>query len=219
MVNETRLLIAKIMTSWPRFYALSVPIARLPINYSLKTWYRSTIPVLLLAAACAAPQYDDQTDKLISELQTDVDTEIVSLITLDHKISSLSGKSDAASQRALADAKAKAGYDANTGFYDKVDVDLTSLQTRVDAEPSAATPHLDTAIKDLRDNLLAADGSMQATHQKVGILSEAYLRNVKMLVDAQIGALLTRELGLKSGSSSTSSIGTGDGASNAPQQK
>ncbi len=178
------------------------------------------VPVLLLVAACTAPQYDDQTDKLISQLQTDVDTEIVSLITLDRKISSLSGKVDAASQKALADARTKAGYDANTTFYDKVDVDLTSLQTRVDAEPSAATPHLDKAIQDLRDNLLAAKGSMQARHQEAGILSEVYLRYVQKLVDAQMGALLTRELGLKSGgSSSTSSSGTVGGTANATQQK
>ena len=59
------------------------------------------------------PQYDDQTDKLISQIQTDVDTQFVSLITLDHKISRLSGKPDPASVKALADAKTKAGFDAN----------------------------------------------------------------------------------------------------------
>ena len=46
---------------------------------------------------------------------------------------------------------------------------------------------------------------MQATHQKLGILSETYLRNVRTLVNAQFSASLTRELGLKTGSSSTSS--------------
>src|SRR5271157_5527425 len=105
-------------------------------------WGGIVVPVLLMMAACAAPQYDVQTDQLISQLQTDVDTEIAALITLDRKINSLSGKTAAASQKALADTRAKAGYDANTGFYDKVDVDLTALQTRVDAEPSAATPYL-----------------------------------------------------------------------------
>lgn len=159
-------------------------------------------------AGCAAPHYDAQTDKLISQLQTDVDTQIVSLISLDHRIASLSTKTDPSSKRALATAKTKAGYDANTGFYDKIDVDLISLQTRVDAEPSPATPFLDRAIVDLRDNLLTADGSMQMTHQKVNILSEPYLRNVQPLVDAQIAALLTRELGLKNSAPSASSGGS-----------
>jgi hypothetical protein len=177
---------------------------------NLLTKGRSGIAVALMmfVVGCTAPQYDDQTDKLISQLQTDVDTQFVSLITLDHKINSLSKETDAASKKALADAKTKAGYDANTIFYDKVDVDLTGLQTRVDAEPSPATEYLDKAIQDLRDNLLTGDGSMETTHQKVGILSEAYLRSAQQLIDAQIGALLTRELGLKAGASTASSSGS-----------
>jgi hypothetical protein len=165
------------------------------------------IAVLLVAVGvgCTTPQYDDQTDKLISQLQTDVDTELVSLLTLDHKIAALTGKPDQASQKALADAKTKAGYDANTSFYDKVDVDLTSLKTRVDAEPSAATSHLDNAIKDLSDNLLASSDSMQAKHQNDDILSLIFLQTTQQLVDAEIEALLTRELGLKNGASSSSS--------------
>lgn len=155
-----------------RFFVLNIRAACWAFYYCVKAWNRIGASVILFIAACAAPQYDDQTDKLISQLQTDVNTEIVSLITLDHKISNLAGKTDAASQKALAAAKSKAEYDANTTFYDKVDVDLTSLQTRVDAEPSAATPHLDKAIQDLRDNLLAGNGSMQALHQKLGILPE-----------------------------------------------
>ena len=170
------------------------------------------VALAVFVGACTPPQYDDQTDKLISQLQTDVDTEIVSLITLDHKIDSLTKKTDAASQKSLADAKLKAGYDANTTFYDKVDVELTGLQTRVDAEPSPATPYLDSSIKNLHDNLLAAEGSLQTTHQSVEILSEAYLRPAQMLIDAQIGALLTRELSLKTGASGSTSGSTGGAA-------
>jgi hypothetical protein len=162
------------------------------------------VALVAVMAGCSAPLYDDQTDKLMSQLQSDVDTEIVTLITLDHKIDSLAKRSDAASVKALAAAKTKAGYDANTAFYDKVDVQLTGLQTRIDAEPSAATPALDKALVDLHDNLLAADGSMQATHERVDILSEAYLRSAQVFIDAQIGALLTRELGLKNGASTPS---------------
>src|ERR1051326_5260072 len=86
------------------------------------------IIALLFATSCAAPQYDAQTDKLISQLQTDVDSEIVSLITLDRKIARLSGKADQTSQKALAEAKSKAGYEANADFYDKIDVGLIGLQ-------------------------------------------------------------------------------------------
>jgi hypothetical protein len=160
----------------------------------------AAIALLGFVAACSAPQYDDQTDKLISQLQTDVDTQIVALITLDHKIALLTRQTDAAARTSLTDATTKAGYDASTGFYDKIDVDLTTLQTRVDAEPTPATPAMDRSIKDLHDNLLDAPGSLQVTHQAVEVLSEGYLRSVRTLIDTQIGALLTRELGLKNGS-------------------
>ena len=161
------------------------------------------LPALLCAAvlaACVAPQYDDQTDKLISQLQSDVDTQLVTLISLDHKIAALSQRSDPASQKALTEARIKASYDANTGFYDKIDVDLTSLQTRVDSEPTHATPDLDRSILLLRQNLVSGPGSLQQTHEAQNILSEPYLRSVEQIVNAQMGALLTREIGLKAGS-------------------
>lgn len=163
-------------------------------------WHCPAFLLISALVACAAPQYDDQTDKLISQLQTDVDTQIVTLISLDHKIADLSQRSDPASQKALAESRTKASYDANTGFYDKIDVDLTSLKTRVDSEPSLATPDLDRSIEFLRENLLAAPGSLQQTHEQQNILSEPYLRSVEQIVNAQTGALLTREIGLKSGS-------------------
>ena len=159
----------------------------------------------LVGSCVTPPQYDDQTDKLISQLQTDVDTEFVSLETLDQKIDRLSNSTDAASKQALSDAKTKASYESNASFYDKVAVDLTGLQIRVDAEPSPATSHLDTSINDLRANLLGADNSMQATHQIQNTLSMTYLQEVQKLVDAEIGALLTRELGLKSATSTQTS--------------
>ena len=187
---------------------------------------------LVSLGGCVAPQYDDQTDKLISQLQADVDTEFATLISLDHQIASLTKKAEALNQRIstltaensagaasdlaaaknglalaeknLADAKTKAGYDANVAFYIKVDVSLVSLQTRIDAEPNLATPRLDTAIAKLRDNLLADKGSLQAAHQlESGIIAEAQLRLMQQLIDAQLSSLLTYELQLKSGSGAT----------------
>jgi len=161
---------------------------------------------ILLLEGCITftpPAYDDQTDTLITQLQVDVDTEIVTLISLDHKISSLSQKTDDESLKALADAKTKSGYDANGTFYDKVDVDLIGLKIRVDAQPNSVTHHLDVSLKDLRDNLLGSDASMRLLHQSDGILSEDKLGFFQKLVDAQIGALLAYELQLKNGSSSS----------------
>ena len=49
---------------------------------------------------------------------------------------------------------------------------------------------------------------MQVTHQKVEVLSAAYLQSAQIIVDAQIGALLTRELGLKYGASTKPATNT-----------
>ena len=181
-------------------------------------WFTPTNPglrgiagvlTMTLGGCLTPPQYDDQTDKLISQLQTDVDTEIVTLISLDHKIANLKDKTDAASQKDLAEAKPKAEFDANSTFYDRVDVDLIALRMRVDAEPNIATPRLDSAINYLRKNLLEDGNCMRTLHQQNDvILSEFVLTNMQKLVDAQIGALLTAELELKNSSTSSSSTGS-----------
>ena len=174
--------------------------------------------LLGLAGGCSAPQYDDQTDKLISALQADVDTQFVTLISLARKIDrlnrqidALKGQTDAASQaalaaaqRTLAGATMKAGYDANADAYDKLAVDLISLQMRVDAEPDASTPDLDKALQNLRANLVG-EGGLQASHQRDGVLTLVYLQSAQRLIDVQLQALLTRELVLKNGSSGSSS--------------
>jgi hypothetical protein len=180
----------------------------------------SAFIAMLGAAGCAAPQYDDQTDKMISTLQSDVDTQLVTLITLDHKIAALAAKSDAASQKALADATTKAGYDASSSFYDKTDVELTSLRLRVDAAPNNSTANIDTALTDLSENLLGEDtaGSLQNHHKNSpgGVMDLFYLTTIEKQLNAQFQALLSYELVLKGNSSSgggSSSGSSGGGGS------
>ena len=168
--------------------------------------------VLILAGCVTAPQYDDQTDKLISQLQTDVDTEFVSLKSLNDQIKDYSGQTDAASQKSLADAKTKASYSSADAFYQKADVDLISLKTRIDAEPNLSTSKLDEAWQLLNDNLIGSTDSMQSIHKRDTIISNTELTEIQALVDAQIGALLTRELNLK-GSQSSGSSGSTQAAS------
>lgn len=176
------------------------------------------VMALALVWGCAAPQYDDQTDKLISALQADVDTQFVTLISLAQKISrldrqieALHGQTDAASarmlaaaQQALTDATTKAGYDANVPAYDKLAVDLISLQMRVNAEPNDSTPDLNKALANLRDNLIGA-GGLQDTHQRDGVLTAIYLQPAQQLIDVQLQALMIRDLILKNGSSGSGS--------------
>jgi len=174
------------------------------------------VAVVLLGAVagCSAPQYDEQTDKLVTTLQADTDTQFVTLISLaqridrlNRQIAALNGQTDAASrktlatlQQSLSDATTKAGYDANAGAYDKLAVDIISLQMRVAAEPNDSTPDMMKAIVNLRANLIG-DGGLQATHQSAGILTTIYLQSAQQLIDVQLQALLTRDLVLKNGSS------------------
>ena len=160
---------------------------------------RVLLVVGIAVAACTAPAYDEQTDKLISNLQSDVDAEIVRLISLSHKIVDLTRRTDAASRQALADARAKSAFAASADFYDKVDAQLTSLRLRVDAAPNDATDRIDHSLDELRANLLSGEGSLHDVHQQQDILSERYLINERKILNAQFQALLTYELVLKTG--------------------
>jgi hypothetical protein len=64
-------------------------------------WASQVIALFGFLVGCAAPLYDDQTDKLVTQLQTDVETEITTLITLDEEVQDLAGKTDAASKAAF----------------------------------------------------------------------------------------------------------------------
>jgi hypothetical protein len=64
----------------------------------------------MFSAIACAPPYDDQTDKQISTLGQDIDMEIATLQDLSDQIAELSKKSDAVSQKTLADLKAKMSY-------------------------------------------------------------------------------------------------------------
>jgi len=158
----------------------------------------------LLAAfvvACTPPPYDDQTDKAISTLQSDVDTEIVSLLSFAHTASA--GGSGAS------DAKTKGGYQANKTFYQKVDVELMSIKLRVDAAPSVSTSQMDKALEALRQNILSGPGSLQSVHQQEDLPGEAYFTTERTILAQQFQALLTYELLLKNGSASTNNTTTG----------
>ena len=162
----------------------------------------SCINVTLILTGCSVPQYDSQTDQLITSLQTDTDSLLVHLISLDQQIASLSGKTDKTSIAALAVARSSASYASNSSSYNKINVDFLALKTRVDAEPNASTNHLDKALQDISDNLFGS-GSLENQHMADNVLSAAYLTPEQKILDAQFSVLLTYELVLKSGSSSS----------------
>jgi hypothetical protein len=162
----------------------------------------AAVAFTIALSGCAAPQYDSQTDKLITTLQTDTDTLLVHLIAENQQIAALSGRTDKTSLAALDKAKTAAGYLSNIPAYEQIDVDLLSLKTRIDAEPNASTSHLDASLKDLNDNLFGT-GSLEAQHAADSILPNAYLTTEQIILDTQLTALLKYELVLKSGAPST----------------
>jgi hypothetical protein len=168
---------------------------------------RKVIPAILLSFAClgcAAPQYDDQTDKAVTTLQTDIDTQLISLITLGRKIESLTGNSSSEAMKTLADAKSKASFDSQSAGYDKIQVDLTTVRIRFDAEPSAYTAQADAALDSLNSILFTAPTSITQTHRQQNILGANYCQLEEVLLDQQLIALLKLELVLKNGGSAPS---------------
>jgi len=159
----------------------------------------------LFCVGCAAPQYDDQVDKAISTLQSDIDTELVVLSSLGRRIQYLRDKTDASSLKALAEAQAKASFDANSASYDKIRVDLTTVQIRVSASPSPATAQVNQALVSLNANLFMDPKSLVEVHRQQGVLGADYVMLQENILDQQLIALLRYVLVLKTGGSPSTS--------------
>jgi TRAP-type uncharacterized transport system substrate-binding protein len=172
------------------------------IGKIVPVWPRVILFVLLaVLAACAAPTYDEQTDKQIAAVQQETDAGLVKLITLARKIDRLKEQSDPASRKALAEATLKAGYEANVDFYDKVDSDLTSLELRMTATPDLSAAKLGESIKALRDNI----DDLRKFHADHGTISASALVHVRTAINQEFKTLIHYELNLKSGRQAASS--------------
>jgi hypothetical protein len=158
-------------------------------------WYVSILWIALIVLASCAPTYDETTDKQIAAVQQETDAGLTKLITLARKIDSLKGLNDLTSQKALADAKSKASYDANTDYYDKIDTDLTSLQLRMTATPDLSSVKLEESFKALRDNL----NDLRQFHSDHGLIGAQALTNARTAINQQFKTLMQYELNLKSG--------------------
>lgn len=160
---------------------------------------RAVLVVGLAAAGCSAPAYDEETDRLISALQSDVDGEIVMLISLDREVARLSARTDDLSRKALAEAKANATYEANIKFYNKIDTELNSIRLRIASAPSKAGQSIGHSLDELDQNLLSPKGSLRSEHEMRGTLPEVYLRIERGALNQQFQALLAYEQVLKTG--------------------
>ncbi len=143
-----------------------------------------------LASCATAPQYDATTDSDISNLQKEIDTQLVQWI-VDDRLGD-------------ADSLKKATYASSTQFYAKVDTDLTALELRMEAIPDASTAKLPDFFTNLRTQLT----NLQNAHKKDGHLVEPVLVPIRNQLNAQFAVLLTYELSLKGVSSPSKSSTT-----------
>lgn len=150
--------------------------------------------ILLIVAACTAPQYDSKADTSISDLQSKLHR------TIDGWIS---GSTDPT-------------FNKNIAFYDDVDSSLKGLELRMEATPDASTANLPVYFSNLRTQL----SNLRATHKEYGTLSEFALRATQNQLDSQFAVLLTYELSLKTvgGGGSTQSTATAQNPGGAPSK-
>lgn len=158
----------------------------------------SLVLVLFGLVSCSPPKYDAQTDKLITTLQTDTDTLLINLISLDNQIHFLRNHANKSSNNARLSDMEKSSYRANISSYNKINVDYVTLRTRIDATQNKSTPHLDRALDQIYANLFGKE-SLETQHQKNERLERPYLESEKAFLDSQFAALLTYELVLKDG--------------------
>jgi hypothetical protein len=155
-------------------------------------WLRGLVVLLiLLAAGCAVPQYDDTANTELTALQKEVDSQIVTFISL--------------ARQGGPDALKKGSYAQNIDWYNKVDTDTTSLELRMEAVLDPSTKNLPTFFDNLRQQFT----NLRTTHQAKGNLPAPVWVVTRNQLNVQFAVLITYELSLKgTGASAGSTTST-----------
>jgi hypothetical protein len=166
------------------------------LNKIVAIWLVLASPVAASILSSCAPTYDDIADKMLTDTQQQADDGLLKLESLATTIETKSQNSDAASKKAVDDAKQKASYAANTDFYNQLQSSLTALDARMTAIPDLSTPSMKNALSQLTNNV----EEIRTLHAKQDILGAAYVRSARQILDQQFKTLTVYELTLKSGS-------------------
>lgn len=142
---------------------------------------------IVLASCATPPQYDDQADTQITNLQKEIDSQIVKFISDAHQ-------GDTA---ALKDSS----YLQNIKWYNQVDTDLTSLELRMESSSDPSTANFPQFFDNMRTEL----SNIQKDHQGKGNLGVAVWTVSRNQLNAQFAVLLTYEISLKNMKSTSSS--------------
>ena len=133
------------------------------------------------------PQYDDKADTQLTDLQKEVDSQIVQLISWQHQHDSASLK--------------KASYAQNVDWYNKVDTDTMALELRMEAVSDPSTANLPQFF----DNLRTQFTNIKTSHAADTNLEEEIWIVLRSQLNVQYATLITYELSLKGVSSASSS--------------
>ena len=158
--------------------------------------------VTWLCASCGgAPQYDDTANMQLTNLQKEVDSQIVRFISDDRQHDPASLKD--------------ANYSQNIKWYNNVDTDSTALELRMEAivDPSTAN------LPEIFNNLHAQMMNIENLHRKEGNLPAVVWIPLRNQLNAQFAVLLTYELSLKNVNSTSSSPSTKSTATAAANAK
>jgi hypothetical protein len=153
------------------------------------------VTIATSALGSCAPTYDDIADKMLADTQKQADDGLLKLESLARTIEAVPQNADAKSKKAIDDAKEKAGYAANMAFYDGLQSSLSALADRMTALDDLTTPSMSNALSKLEANV----EEMRTLHAKQDILSAAYVRSARQILDQQFKTLTVYELTLKSG--------------------
>jgi hypothetical protein len=154
------------------------------------------LSIAAAAPVACAPVYDDIADKMLVDTQKQADDGLLKLENLATTIEAGGPKADAKSKKAADDVRDKARYAANTDFYNALQSSLGTLAARMTALPDVSTPSVGDALSKLEENV----AEIRALHAEQDILSAAYVRNARRILDQQFKTLTVYEVTLKSGS-------------------
>ena len=187
-----------------------------------KPWI-GAIALIFGLASCAAPIYDPQTHKNISDLQQLVDSKIASLMSIDRRINSLKIQNTPSAPsapnvltkewpfecggRPLSAASEldaltnEASFACNRAFYGTVNTDLNSAQMGVDSSPDFSTLKINDTFQKLRQILVEEPTSMEGVHASQGLLGVTFLQSTRTQVNSLFAILLRYERTVEAGQS------------------
>lgn len=150
----------------------------------------------LLLLSCA-PSYDATADQMLVDTQKQADGGLITLENLGAEIQHLKGLKNPRpeDQKILAGDETQASYSSNIEFYSSLQASAGALDQRITSNPDFSVTRIQTSLQDIEKNIEA----IRNQHATANIISPAYAKNARDLLDQQFKALTVYELQIKNG--------------------